>query len=51
MHVYDLDGSAAGRSVPVRQADREAGQHAVRATVDELSRFYAYRPASSNRIE
>jgi hypothetical protein len=50
-HVYELDGSAAGHSVPVRQADREAGQRAVRATVDEISRFYAYRPASSRRVE
>jgi arylsulfatase A-like enzyme len=50
-HVYELDGSAAGRSVPVRAADRDAGQRAVRATVDEIARFYAYRPASSSRIE
>jgi phosphoglycerol transferase MdoB-like AlkP superfamily enzyme len=43
-HVYELDGSAGGRSVPVRSADREAGQRAVRATIDEISRFYAYSP-------
>jgi hypothetical protein len=40
--VYELDGTAAGRGVPVRDADRAAGQRAVRATVDEISRFYAY---------
>jgi len=39
-HVYLLDGSAAGREVPVKVTDREAGQRAVRATVDEISRFY-----------
>ena len=46
-HVYELDASAGGRAVPVRQEDRDAGQRAVRTTIDEISRFYAYRPARS----
>lgn len=46
-HVYELDASAGGRAVPVRQEDREAGQRAVRATIDEIARFYAYHPARS----
>jgi arylsulfatase A-like enzyme len=43
-YEYELDGTAAGRQVAVRQADREAGQRAVRTTLDEISRFYAYQP-------
>ena len=46
-HVYEIDGSAGGRPVAVRQGDREAGQRAVRAAIDEISRFYAYRAASN----
>ena len=48
-YVYDLDGSAAGRSVPVSEAVRQVGQRAVRATIDEISRFYAYRPPADSR--
>ena len=40
----EMDGSAAGRSISIRGADREAGQKAVRAAVDEISRVYAYHP-------
>lgn len=43
-YVYELDGSAAGRAVPVHGEDREAGQRAIRATIGEISRFYAYDP-------
>ena len=46
-HVYEIDGSAGGQPVAVRQGDSQAGQRAVRAAIDEISRFYAYR-ASSN---
>ena len=45
-HVYELDGTASGRAVPVGQSDREAGQRAVRSTIDEISRFYAFRSDS-----
>ena len=45
-HVYELDGTRLGRAVPVGQSDREAGQRAVRATIDEISRFYAFRSDS-----
>jgi arylsulfatase A-like enzyme len=41
-HVYELDGSAAGRAVAVRSPDREAGQRAIRGTIEEISRFYGY---------
>ena len=43
-YEYEMDGSAAGRSISIRGADREAGQKAVRAAVDEISRVYAYHP-------
>jgi glucan phosphoethanolaminetransferase (alkaline phosphatase superfamily) len=43
-HVYELDGSAAGRAVSVRGNDREAGQRAIRGAIEEMSRFYAFRP-------
>lgn len=48
-YVYQLDGSAAGRAVPVTEANRQAGQSAVRATIDEISRFYAYWPPADSR--
>jgi hypothetical protein len=41
-HAYELDGTAAGRAVSVSGADREAGQRAIRATIGDISRFYAY---------
>jgi arylsulfatase A-like enzyme len=43
-HLYELDGSAAGRAVVVAAVDRQAGQGAIRAAIDEVSRFYRYRP-------
>ena len=43
-YEYELDGTAAGRKIAVRDADREAGQRAVRATIEEISSFYKYRP-------
>jgi len=43
-YEYEMDGTAAGRPVSIRSEDREAGQKAVRATVDEISRVYAYHP-------
>ncbi|MEO7276271.1 MAG: sulfatase-like hydrolase/transferase [Vicinamibacterales bacterium] len=43
-YEYELDGTAAGRSIAISSADREAGQKAVRAAVDEVSRVYAYHP-------
>jgi glucan phosphoethanolaminetransferase (alkaline phosphatase superfamily) len=43
-HVYELDGSAAGKAVSVSRNDREAGQRAIREAIEEMSRFYAYRP-------
>jgi hypothetical protein len=45
--AYKLDGSAAGRAVPVREADREQGQRAIRATLEEISRFYGFRLETS----
>lgn len=47
-HVYELDGSAAGRAVTVSGSDREVGQRAIRAAIDEISRFYAYQPEASD---
>ena len=46
-YEYELDGSAAGRAVPVRRADRESAQTAIRSAIDEIARFYAYSPVSS----
>ncbi len=43
-YQYEMDGTAAGRSIAISGADREAGQKAVRAAVDEISRVYAYHP-------
>ena len=43
-HAYDLDGSGAGRRIEVRPADREAGQRAIRATVDEIAAFHKFQP-------
>jgi hypothetical protein len=42
-HLYELDGSAAGRPVTVGPRERADGQRAVRAAVDEIARFYRYR--------
>jgi hypothetical protein len=41
-HVYELDGTAAGHATAVRSTDRDAGQRAIRATIEEISRFYGY---------
>ena len=43
-YEYEMDGTAAGRSISIRGEDRAAGQKAVRAAVDEISRVYAYHP-------
>ena len=47
-HLYELDGSAAGRAVAVDAGGREAGQRAIRAAIDEVSRFYGYRPGPAD---
>ena len=46
-YLYELDGSGPGRAVAVNELDRRVGQSAVRATLDEIARFYAYRPLAS----
>ena len=43
-YEYEMDGTAAGRSISIRGEDRAAGQKAVRAAVDEISRVYGYHP-------
>jgi hypothetical protein len=37
---YDLDGSPTGRALAVDDADRQAGQAAIREALTELARFY-----------
>jgi hypothetical protein len=44
-YLYELDGTAAGRMVQVRQADREAGQRAIRVAIDNISTFYGHASA------
>ena len=43
-YLYELDGTGAGRQLTVTDADRVRGQRAIRATVEEVARFYGYRP-------
>ena len=45
-YQYALDGSAAGRPMPVREPDREAGQRAIRSAIDGIASFYRFTPPS-----
>jgi hypothetical protein len=41
-HMYELDGTAAGRETSVKPADRQRGQRAIKNTIDEIARFYGF---------
>ena len=43
-HAYVIDGSGAGRATTVSDTDRVRGQRAIRDTVNDIARFYGYRP-------
>ena len=37
---YDLDGTPTGRALPVNDAERRAGQAAIKDALADLARFY-----------
>lgn len=39
---YELDGTPAGRALPVTPNDRRAGQKAIRDAIGEVASFYRY---------
>jgi hypothetical protein len=43
-YAYELDGSGPGRALTIGDADRARGQRAIRQTVEEIAKFYGYRP-------
>ena len=46
-HVYGLEKAGAGNRLQVRSDDRQAGQRAIRATIEEISNFYRYSPSTT----